>query len=76
MHAAAAKDTIKISAPVTKSNASTAMKTTNHSQETVQYSKKKWKSSGSKQRNAYPDNRPYENFSYSTHILNKSTHTQ
>ena len=70
MHGAAAKDTIKISTPVTKSNASTAEKTTNHTQETVQYSKRKWKLSGYKQRNAYTDNRPYENFSDSTHVLN------
>ena len=39
VYGAAAKDIIKISAPVTKSNAATAEKTTKHSQETVQYSK-------------------------------------
>ena len=63
MQGAAAQDTTKVSAPVPKSDAATAEKTTKPSQGTAQYSKEKQKSSRSKQENAYPDYKPYENFS-------------
>ena len=56
-------DTTKISAPVPKSDAATAEQTTNHFQGAAQYKKEKQSSFRSKQKNAYPDYRLYENFS-------------
>ena len=69
MRGAAAKDTSKISTPVPKSDAATAEKTTTHSRRTAQYSNEKQKLFRSKQKNTYPDYRPYENFSDLTQIL-------
>ena len=63
VQSAAAKDTTKMSAPARKSDAATAEISTKHSRETAQFSKEKHKSSRSKQKNAYPDYRAYENFS-------------
>ena len=63
MQSAAAEDKKNKSAPAQKSDAATAEMTTEHSQETGPYSKEKQKSSGSKQKNAYPDTKPFENFS-------------
>ena len=63
MQSAAIKDTTQISALAQKSDATTAETTTKHSLETAQYSKEKQKSCRSKQKNAYPDYRPYENLS-------------
>ena len=65
---AAAKNTTKFNASVTKSDAATAEKTIKHSEGNAQYLKEKFKSPRSKQRNAYPDYRPYGNSSDLAHI--------
>ena len=70
---AAAKDTTKLSSSAPKTDAATAEQTPKYPQGTTQYSKEKQKSSRSKQKNADPDYKPYENFWDQTQILKDPT---